>query len=90
MASNRAIAEEAWKREQVAAWSNAQDLVANAVVLSHPMEGYKVMMFSDASDNHWGSFLTQVPTAELECGVEVEKMRHEPLGFLNGTFRDSQ
>ena len=42
-------------------------------------------MFPDASDNHWGSFLTQVRTAEFEGGVEVEKMSHEPLEFLRGT-----
>ena len=90
VASNRAIAEEAWKSEQVATWSNVQDLVANAVALSHPKDGYEVLMFPDASHNHWGSFLTQVPKAELEGGVEVEKMNHEPLGFLSGTFRGSQ
>ena len=39
VASNRAIAKEAWKREQVAAWSNAQDLVDKDVVLSHPKKG---------------------------------------------------
>ena len=88
--SNRAIAEEAWKRERVTAWSNAQDLVATAVALSHPKDGYGVLMFPDASDNHWGSFLTQVPTAELEGSFEVGKMSHELLGFLIGTFRGSQ
>ena len=40
VASNRAIAEEAWACEQVAAWSNAQDLVTHAVALSHPKDGY--------------------------------------------------
>ena len=49
-----------------------QDLVANAVALSHPKDGYEVLVFPDASDNHWRRFLTQVPTAELE-GVEMEK-----------------
>ena len=90
VASNRAIAEEAWKREQMAAWSNPQDLVANAVALSHPKNGYEMLMFTDTSDSHCGSFLTQVPTAELEGGVEVEKMSHERVGFLSGTFRGSQ
>ena len=90
VASNRAIAKEAWKREQMATWSNAQDLVANAVDLSHPKDGFEVLMFPDASDNHWRSFLMQVPTAELEGDVEVEKTSHEPLGFLSGTFRGSQ
>ena len=52
IASNRAIAEEALTLEQVAAWSTAQGLVANAVFLSHPKDGYEVLMFPDASDNH--------------------------------------
>ena len=89
VASNRAIPEDAWTCERVAAWSNAQDLVANAVALSHPTDGYEVLMFLYASDNHWGSFLTQVPTAELEGGVEVKKTSREPLRFLSGTFRGS-
>ena len=66
VASNWAIAEEAWKREQVAAWSIAQGLVANTVAWWHPKDGYEVLMFPDASDNHWGFFFTQVPTAELK------------------------
>ena len=86
VASNRTIVEEAWKHDQMTAWSNAQDLVANAVALSHPKDRYKVLIFPDAFDNHWVSFLTQVPTAELEGGVEVDKMSHELLGFLSGTF----
>ena len=55
--------------------------VANAVTLSHPKDGYKVLMFFDASDNPWGSFLTQVPSTELEDSVEVTKNSHEPFGF---------
>ena len=75
--SNRASVENVWKREQVAAWSNAQD-------------GYEVLMFPDDFDNYYGSFVTHVPKAELEGGVEVEKMSHDPFGFLSGTFRGSQ
>ena len=72
-ASNRASAKKAWKREQVAAGSNAQDLVADAVALSHPKDGYEVLMFPDASDDHGRDFLTKVPTAVIEGGVEVQK-----------------
>ena len=46
--------------------------MANAVALSHPKDGCEVLMFPDTPDNHWGSFITQVRTAELESGVEVE------------------
>ena len=35
-------------------------------------------------------FLTQVPQRELDRGVPVEGMTHEPLGFLSGTFEGSQ
>ena len=47
-------------------------------------------MFPDASDAHWASFLTQVPQEELDRGVSVEDMTHEPLGFLSETFKGSQ
>ena len=47
--------------------------MANAVALSHLKDGYEVLMFPDASGNRWGSFLTQVPTTELEDGVEMKK-----------------
>ena len=63
---------------------------ANAVASSSSKDGYEVPIFPDVSDNHWGSFLTQVPKAELEGGVEVEKMSHEPFGFLSGIFRCSE
>ena len=74
----------------MAAGSNAQDLVADAVALSHPKDGYEVLMFPDASDDHGRDFLTKVPTAVIEGGVEVQKMSHKPLGFLSGTFRGPQ
>ena len=70
----------------MAEWSNAKNLVAYPVVLSHLKDRYEILMFPDASDNHWGSFLTQVPNAELEDGVEAERTSHGPLGFLSGPF----
>ena len=66
VASNRAIAGEARKSEQMAAC---------------PKNGYEVPMFADASDNHWRRVLTQVPMAELEAGIEMENMSHKPFGF---------
>ena len=63
----------------MAAWSNAQDLVANAVALSHPKDGYGMLVFPYACDNGWGSFLMQVRTAELEGSVKVKKINHESL-----------
>ena len=42
---------------------------------------WAVLMFPDASDEYWESFLTQVPQEELDLGVPVEDMTHEPLGL---------
>ena len=47
-------------------------------------------MFPDASECHWGSFVTQVPDAEMDQNLPVEDMTHEPLVFLTGTFKGSQ
>ena len=47
-------------------------------------------MFPDASECHWGSFVTQVPDSEMDQNLPVEDMTHEPLAFLSGTFKGSQ
>ena len=47
-------------------------------------------MFPDASECHWGSFVTQVPDAEMDQNLPVEDMTHEPLAFLSGTFKGSR
>ena len=79
-----------WTSGLIGASEAAQDAVAHAVALSHPKPGWAVLMFQDASDEHWRSFLTQVPQEELDRGVSVEDMTYEPLGFLSGTFKWSQ
>ena len=56
--SNRVISAGDWTSGLIGAWEAAQDLVADAVALSHPKPGWAVLMFPDGSDEHWGSFLT--------------------------------
>ena len=89
-ARNRVVQEDTWTAERVRAWCAAQDLVAQAVPLYHSRPGCVVLMFPDASDFHWGSFLTQVPEEESRSGVALENMSHEPLAFLSGSFKGSQ
>ena len=59
--------------------------MAHAVTLYHPRPGSPVLMFPDASECHWGRFVTQVPDAEMDQNLPVEEMTHEPLTFLSGT-----
>ena len=77
VARSRVIPSEAWTEGRLQAWSAAQDLVAHAVTLFHPRPGCQVLMFPDASDCHWGSLVTQVPDAEMHCGVSVEEMTQD-------------
>ena len=90
VARNRVIPAAAWTEDRVRAWRAAQELVAQAVPLHHPRPGCVVLMFPDASDLYWGSFLTQVPVEEFRSGLALENMSHEPLGFLSGSFKGSQ
>ena len=72
------------------ALADAQDLLAHAVSLYHPRPGCQVLMVADASECHWGSFVTQVPDAEMDQNLPVEDMTHKPLAFLSGTLKESQ
>ena len=85
VAKNRAIPPAAWTEGKFKAWADAQD-----IALYHPRPGCQVLMFPDASECHWDSFVTQVPDAEMDQILSVEDMTHEPLAFLSGTFKGSQ
>lgn len=47
-------------------------------------------MFTDASDGHWGSFLTLVPQPEDHRIFPRENMAHPPVAFPSGVFKGSQ
>ena len=87
VAKNRAIPPAVWTEGRLKAWADAQDLAAHAVTLCHPRPGCQELMFPDASECHWGSFVTQVPDAEMDQNLRVEDMTHEPMAFLSGTFK---
>ena len=72
VASNRAMSAGKLTLELIGPWDAAQDLVAHGVALSHPKPGWAVLMFPDASDEHWGICLTQLRQGQLDRGVPVE------------------
>lgn len=61
--------------------------LAKSTTLSLPKDGYRMCLFSDASDTHWAGVRTQFPDSELE--KELEKQSHDPLCFLLGSFHGS-
>ena len=77
VAKNGVIPPAAWTEGRLKAWEDAQDLVAHAVTLYYPLPGRQVLMFTDAFECHWGSFVAQVPDAEMDQNLPVEDMTHE-------------
>ena len=63
-------------------------MILNCVTQAHPNPAYTKVLFTDASDLHWGAFLGQIRDFDIE--MEVTEQPMEPLYFLSGTFRGSQ
>eukprot|EP00171_Calliarthron_tuberculosum_P001247 IDg1247t1 len=58
--------------------------LAAATKLSLPKPDYNMCLFTDASDTHWASILTQVEKSQTSNPKEDQT--HEPLCFLSGKF----
>jgi hypothetical protein len=58
--------------------------LANSVTLAHRDVHKRLCLFTDASDTHWASVLTQVPLEDMASSVDQQ--RHEPLAFMSGVF----
>lgn len=62
--------------------------VAKSALLAHPSQEADFFLFTDASDDGWGSVLFQVQ--DYKKGKPMEKQNPEPLSFLSGSFVDAQ
>ena len=54
VASRRMVAAEEWTGDRSAAWEVVCARIAHAVQMYHLKKGYRVLMFTDASDLFWG------------------------------------
>ena len=73
VASRRMIAAEEWTDERSAAWEAVRARIAHAVPMYDLKKGYRVLMFTDASDLFWGCCVTQVP--EEQFGVRCRRLK---------------
>lgn len=48
------------------------------------------MLLVNAVDLAWEGAVTQLPRSVFACGIALEDMGHEPLGFVGGSFRGAQ
>ena len=79
-----ALEQVGWSTEQDQALQRIKDALVAMVPLKHPDPTKEVCWFTDASLDHWGAVVTQVPTADI--GEPLDEQQHEPLAFLSGKF----
>jgi RNase H-like domain found in reverse transcriptase len=59
--------------------------LADQTKLAFPKPDYDICLCTDASETHWSGVLTQVRKTDRH--LPIEEKRHEPLGFLSGSFK---
>ena len=57
------------------------------IKLAFPKPDHDIVLCTDASETHWSGVLTQVP--KMERKLPVEEQKHEPLGFVSGSFKNA-
>ena len=77
-----------WTKQHQQTFDEVKDSLIHAVTLAHVDPGKLLCLFTDASDAHWASVLTQIPPCDLT--KPFDQQLHEPLAFLAGSFRSSQ
>jgi hypothetical protein len=73
-----------WSTDSVSCFDRCKDALINATSLAHRDECLRLCVYTDASERHWSSVITQVPYTDL--GLPHDDESHEPLAFLSGSF----
>ena len=76
-----------WGSIQNAAFLKLKQHLIDSGKLSYFKDGNVMCLYTDASEYHWEGILTQVPQEDMH--VSYEQRRHDPLGFLSGSFTGS-
>ncbi|KAE9353529.1 hypothetical protein PR003_g3818 [Phytophthora rubi] len=73
-----------WSDVELAALQRCKEALEHALTLAHPDPEKRLCVFTDASDEHWGAAITQVPQNHLHR--DFADQHHEPLMMLTGTL----
>ena len=76
-----------WEEKHDTAFASIKRYLSQSIKLVYPKITPKMSLFSDASEYHCGSILTQVLRENMK--LLVEDQRHEILPFLSGSFSKS-
>ena len=64
-----------------------KELLKKSIISTHYDPQQRLSVFPDASDKHWGLFITQVPREDLN--LPYEDQRHSPILMKSGSFKGS-
>ena len=77
-----------WTVQHQQSFDALKESLSHSVTVAHINPATILCLFTDASEAHWASVLTQIPDSDLS--KPFNKQAHEPLAFLSGSFRCSQ
>jgi RNase H-like domain found in reverse transcriptase/Reverse transcriptase (RNA-dependent DNA polymerase) len=74
-----------WGPAHQRSFDQPKQYLADQTKLAFPKPDYDICLCTDASETHWSGVLTQVRKTDRH--LPIEEPRHEPIGFLSGSFR---
>jgi len=77
-----------WNKTHEQAYARAKNALHRSICLAYPDPEKTYVLWTDASDKHFGAILTQ--TTEEELKKPLQDQQHEPIGLNSGTFRNAQ
>ncbi|KAH9128004.1 hypothetical protein LEN26_009174 [Aphanomyces euteiches] len=81
------LADFGWSDVHTRCFANIKAALSAMVPLGHPSASDIVCLFADASNDFWGSIVTQIPSEDAD--LPIAQQRHCPLAFLSGRFVDA-
>ncbi|POM74204.1 Hypothetical protein PHPALM_8883 [Phytophthora palmivora] len=73
-----------WGAGEAACIEKCKIALQNALCLAHPDPTKLLTVYTDASDEHWGAVITQIP--HDQATRPISEQEHEPLMMLSGSF----
>ncbi|OWZ12885.1 hypothetical protein PHMEG_00013885 [Phytophthora megakarya] len=76
-----------WGDHEAGCLEQCKEALKSTLQLAHPNPEKRLLVFTDASDEHWWSAITQISPETADR--ELSEQDHEPLLMLSGTFSGS-
>ncbi|POM66566.1 Hypothetical protein PHPALM_17552 [Phytophthora palmivora] len=87
MMKNILFSEVGWSQEEIDCFERCKSALGNALQLAHPDPAKRLCVFTDASEDHWGAVMTQMPQDQQLRPLSEQD--HAPQMMLSGTFSGS-